>query len=252
MAFELAEKFERSWAAPAPAKEVKYSQIALEISNERIHQSLIETESTVGRIQRLAQGPLLTRDGLFTLIVYQASNDTNEHLALVNGDVAECDDLPVRINSACLTSEAFGALECECSEQLHRAMTTIAAEGKGVIVYLRQEGCGNGLVNKVRALQHIASGLDTVDAFRHLRLPDDTRDYQIAADILRDLGVSRPIRLLTNNPSKVRQLEAYGIPVVARVPLEIPATPFTIKHLDAKRNKLGHFVQLNNEESDAK
>jgi 3,4-dihydroxy 2-butanone 4-phosphate synthase / GTP cyclohydrolase II len=197
--------------------------------------------SSEERVQKLAEGPLMTQEGLFSMVVYSAQEGKGDLIALVKGDVKDCKDPLVRIHSACITSESLRALDCDCAEQLHQAMSMIATEGKGVIVYLPQEGRGNGLAHKVQALRYTAAGLDTVDAFRALGLPDDIRDYRVAAEILRSLEIAGPVRLLTNNPRKVEQLNAHGIAVLSRVPLEIPTTTFTRKHLQAKRDKLNHL-----------
>jgi 3,4-dihydroxy 2-butanone 4-phosphate synthase/GTP cyclohydrolase II len=163
------------------------------------------------------------------------------HLALVMGEVAGDTPVLVRMHSECLTGDVFHSLRCDCGSQLLKAMAIIKEAGRGVIVYLRQEGRGIGLHNKVRAYELQDQGLDTVEANTALGFKADLRDYGIGAQILVDLGL-RNLRLLTNNPSKRAGLEGYGLQVVERVPLEVPANPENRKYLMTKRNKLGHLL----------
>jgi 3,4-dihydroxy 2-butanone 4-phosphate synthase/GTP cyclohydrolase II len=195
---------------------------------------------------------LPTRWGAFNLYYYQACNDPQPHLALCMGGLGELDvqgnpiphDEPViiRVHSECFTGDTLGSLRCECGEQLQRSMQIIAEEGKGAVIYLRQEGRGIGLANKLRAY-HLQEtyGLDTVEANRQLGFPADKRDYGIGAQILRDLGVQR-IRVLTNNPKKVNRLKVYGLDVVEQIPLQIPPNPENENYLRAKRDKMGHLL----------
>ncbi len=152
----------------------------------------------------------------------------------------------VRVHSECLTGDVFGSLRCDCGEQLHAAMAQIEKEGQGLVLYMRQEGRGIGLLNKLKAYQLQDQGLDTVEANEKLGFPADLRDYGIGAQILVDLGI-KEIRLLTNNPKKIVGLEGYGLKVVERVPIEIPANSVNAQYLDAKRLKMGHFLSKNSE-----
>lgn len=202
-------------------------------------------------VQRIEEVSLPTRYGDFRMIVYRSQVDPEPHLALVYGDLG-CPDphgqvpdqhepVLVRVHSECLTGEVFGSLRCDCSEQRDRALQAIVAEGKGVFVYLRQEGRGIGLLNKLKAYRLQDEGLDTVEANHRLGLPADKRDYGIGAQILRDLGIRR-LRILTNNPKKVQRLEVYGLEVVEQLPLEVPPNPRNREYLRAKRDKLGHLL----------
>jgi len=157
----------------------------------------------------------------------------------VKGEVAGEEPVLVRVHSECLTGDALGSLRCDCGDQLHRAMQMIDEEGKGVLLYMRQEGRGIGLANKVCAYRLQDEGLDTVEANLHLGYPPDLRDYGIGAQILVDLGV-RKLRLLTNNPKKVAGLSGYGLEIVEQVPIEVEPNPYNLRYLKAKKEKLGH------------
>ncbi|PIE72275.1 MAG: bifunctional 3,4-dihydroxy-2-butanone-4-phosphate synthase/GTP cyclohydrolase II [Deltaproteobacteria bacterium] len=185
--------------------------------------------------------------GEFTAIVYKNDVDGLEHLALVKGDIADKDPVLVRVHSECLTGDIFGSSRCDCGPQLHSAMKMVAEEGAGVILYMRQEGRGIGLVNKLKAYNLQDDGLDTVEANHRLGFEADLRDYGIGAQILRDLGV-RKMALLTNNPKKIVGLEGYGIEVVARHPIEIPPCPENQGYLRCKRDKMGHLLRVDIEE----
>lgn len=179
--------------------------------------------------------------GTYRGIVYRNSVDRHEHIALVKGVLRPSDTVLVRVHSQCLTGDVFGSERCDCGEQLRQAMHAIETFGQGVIVYMHQEGRGIGLANKIRAYALQDRGRDTVEANLELGFDEDPRDYGISAQIIRDLGVKR-IRLLTNNPRKVLGLEAYGIEVAERVPLEVPARSGNIAYLRTKQQKLGHLL----------
>ncbi|MBR8743979.1 GTP cyclohydrolase II [Nocardiopsis sp. MG754419] len=189
----------------------------------------------------VAESDLVLRSARFRCLAFRDPGDDHEHLALVLGEVGDGEDVLVRVHSECLTGDVFGALRCECGDQLRAALDRIVTEGRGALVYLRgQEGRGIGLVDKVRtmALQD-DEGLDTVDSATALGLPVDVRDYAPAARILRHAGV-RSVRLLSNNPEKVRALRDHGVTVASRVPLLAAAHGDNIDYLTAKRDRLGH------------
>ena len=191
-------------------------------------------------VRRVVETKLPNRHGLWRAIGYLNSVDGTEQVALVLGDLADGDDVLVRAHSECLTGDVFGSQRCDCGAQLDAAMAAIAAEGRGVVLYLRgHEGRGIGLLSKLRAYQLQDGGKDTVDANLELGLPADAREYSTGAQILADLGV-RSVRLLTNNPAKVRGLSGFGIDVAGRVPLPVVATPHNLRYLMVKRDRLGH------------
>ncbi len=179
--------------------------------------------------------------GEFTVIAYSNDVDSNIHIALVKGEIRHEDDVLVRVHSECLTGDAFGSKRCDCGEQLHRAMHMIHEKGQGVILYMRQEGRGIGLVNKLKAYELQDKGLDTVEANIKLGFKPDLRDYGIGAQILVDLGV-RKMRLMTNNPKKIIGLEGYGLKVVERVPVETSPHERNLIYLKTKKKKLGHIL----------
>ena len=181
----------------------------------------------------------------FIAIVYKNEVDNMEHMALVKGDIDSDKPVLVRVHSECLTGDVFGSSRCDCGGQLHAAMRMIAQEGSGVVLYMRQEGRGIGLVNKIRAYKlQDEEGFDTVEANLKLGFKADLRDYGIGAQILRDLGVSK-MRMLTNNPKKIVGLEGYGIEVVDRVPIEMEAGEENKGYLLCKRDRMGHLIQVN-------
>jgi len=181
--------------------------------------------------------------GVFTAIAYENDVDPYHHIALVKGDLKPEDTVLVRVHSQCLTGDVFGSKRCDCEEQLHTAMAMVEKEGKGVIVYMRQEGRGIGLVNKLRAYCLQDMGKDTVEANEELGFKADMRDYGIGAQILVDLGLHK-IRLMTNNPRKIIGLEGYGIEVVERVPIETRPQQENIEYLKAKAKKMGHLLSI--------
>ena len=182
-----------------------------------------------------------TAEGEFQLCVYANNWDNKEHLALVMGDVADQENVLVRLHSECFTGDVLGSLRCDCGEQLHRSMRIIACEGHGIILYLRQEGRGIGLSDKLRAYNLQDLGYDTVDANLMLGHQADERDYTAAALILQDLGV-RSVRLLTNNPVKIKSLQDLGIPVTARMPLQANVTPENAAYLETKAQRMNHLL----------
>ncbi|HVY47343.1 MAG TPA: GTP cyclohydrolase II [Minicystis sp.] len=193
----------------------------------------------------VAQAPVPTRFGTFHMMVFHWGSGTTDHglspdhVALVMGELAGARGALVRVHSECLTSEVFGSLKCDCKGQLEAAQAEIARRGQGAVIYLRQEGRGIGLPNKIRAYELQARGHDTVDANRLLGLPDDARDYAPAAAMLEHLGVGS-IRLLTNNPAKVKGLRAHGVIVEERAPVLVGTNPFSAPYLEAKRVRMGH------------
>jgi 3,4-dihydroxy 2-butanone 4-phosphate synthase / GTP cyclohydrolase II len=192
-------------------------------------------------VQRMVSTKLPSRFGNFIIHLYKNQTDTNEHLALVKGEIAP--DMPtlVRVHSECLTGDVFGSLRCDCNAQLITSMEQVEKEGRGVIVYMRQEGRGIGLLNKLKAYKLQDEGFDTVEANEKLGFLADLRDYGIGAQILRDLGVGK-MRLMTNNPKKIIGLNGYGLEVVERVPIEIDPNKYNEKYLTVKRDKMGHLI----------
>jgi len=195
-------------------------------------------------VHRAAETTLPTKyGGLFKAIVYTNDIDSHEHIALVKGNVDPEKPVMVRVHSECLTGDVFGSLRCDCGGQLQAAMQMIEKEESGVILYMHQEGRGIGLVNKIKAYNLQDQGMDTVEANVELGFKPDLRDYGIGAQILRDLGI-RKMRLMTNNPKKIVGLEGYGLEVVDRIAVEVEAGPDNIKYLQAKKDKMGHILDL--------
>jgi 3,4-dihydroxy 2-butanone 4-phosphate synthase/GTP cyclohydrolase II len=195
-------------------------------------------------IRRAASANLPTRyGGEFQIIVYENDVDEMKHIALVKGDIKPDDEVLVRVHSECVTGDLFGSLRCDCGDQLHTAMNMVEKEGKGVIVYMHQEGRGIGLANKIKAYHLQENGLDTVEANIELGFKDDLRDYGIGAQILVDLGVKK-MRLMTNNPKKIVGLEGYDVEIVERVSIEIQPNDENVRYLKAKKDKMGHLLQI--------
>ena len=194
-------------------------------------------------VHKVVSTKLPTWIGEFQLHLYRSQTDEKEHVALVKGEFAADEPVLVRVHSECLTGDVFGSRRCDCNEQLVAAMQTVEKAGKGVVLYMRQEGRGIGLVNKLKAYQLQDEGMDTVEANEKLGFRPDLRDYGIGAQILRDLGV-RKMKLMTNNPKKVVGLHGYGLEIVERVPLEVDANFHNQRYLMAKRDKLGHLILI--------
>lgn len=200
----------------------------------------LRTESLVERGEEVA---MPTEWGTFRLIPFRQKSNGLEHVALFKGDITSGDELLVRVHSSCMTGDIFGSRRCECGEQLHKAMNLIEQEGRGLIIYLNQEGRGIGLMEKIRAYKLQENGLDTVDANLHLGHKDDERDYGVGAHILRELGVSR-MRLMTNNPVKRVGLEAYGIEITDIVPVEVQPNEHNAAYMRTKKERMGHVLNL--------
>ena len=211
---------------------LKILSIAQIIAYRRRHDNLIE---------RVAEARLPTRYGHFKAIAYRSSVDPGEHIALTIGEWDPDQPVLVRIHSECLTGDVFGSLRCDCGEQVELALTALAKEGAGVFLYMRQEGRGIGLHNKIKAYSLQESGMDTIEANRTLGFDADMRHYDIGGQILRDLGVSK-LRLLTNNPRKVVGISGFGIEIVERVPVEVPVNDENRAYLRTKKLRMGHIL----------
>jgi 3,4-dihydroxy 2-butanone 4-phosphate synthase/GTP cyclohydrolase II len=211
---------------------LKMVTVADLIAYRRLHDKLVE---------RVVATSLPTAFGDFEVVGYRSLVDDKHHVALVKGEVDGTDDVLVRVHSECLTGDVFHSLRCDCGEQLESALAMIENEGRGVVLYLSQEGRGIGLLNKLRAYKLQEQGLDTVEANLKLGLPADLRDYGIGAQILRDLGLGQ-IRILTNNPKKIVGLAGYGLSVTDQVPIQSVPNPHNERYLQAKKDKLGHIL----------
>jgi 3,4-dihydroxy 2-butanone 4-phosphate synthase/GTP cyclohydrolase II len=210
------------------------------ISVADIIQYRMQTER---HVHCVASPRLPTEHGDFRVYAYQNDITGEEHVALVMGEIHEADEVLVRVHSSCLTGDVFHSNRCDCGDQLERAFEFIAKEGKGIVLYLLQEGRGIGLINKLKAYELQDQGADTIEANAKLGFAPDIRDYGTGSQILRDLGV-RKIRLMTNNPAKYVAIEGFGLEIVERVPLEIAPSSTTRKYLEAKKKKLGHILEL--------
>lgn len=217
---------------------IKIISIADLIAYRRKHEKLVH---------RITEAKLPTKYGDFMVVAYKSDIDTDEHLALVMGDIESKKPVIVRVHSECLTGDVFGSRRCDCGEQLDMAMERIAAEGRGVLLYMRQEGRGIGFHNKMCAYNLQDRGMDTVEANISLGFEADLRDYGIGAQILTDLNLHK-IRLLTNNPKKVIGLEGYGLEVVEKVPIIVTPNPHNRRYLETKKEKMGHLLDIEKEE----
>jgi 3,4-dihydroxy 2-butanone 4-phosphate synthase/GTP cyclohydrolase II len=213
---------------------IKIMSVADLIAYRRRHEKLIH---------RVAEAKLPTKYGEFTAIAYKSDIDPDEHVALVFGDISGEEPVLVRVHSECLTGDVFGSLRCDCGEQVSLAMEAISKEGRGVFLYMRQEGRGIGFHNKIRAYALQDKGLDTVEANVSLGFAPDLRDYGIGAQILVDLGLHK-IRFLTNNPKKIIGFEGYGLKVVEQVPIIATPNPYNLRYLETKKTKLGHLIDI--------
>lgn len=204
---------------------------------------LLPTKKAISVVERFSEADLPTARGTFRTVVFRERRNSREHVALVMGEVSGQEGVPVRVHSECLTSEVFGSLKCDCRAQLDRALDFVAQGGTGIVLYLRQEGRGIGLGNKIKAYALQARGADTLEANRMLGFPDDLRTYDIAADMLRQLGV-RSVDLITNNPLKIAGLVEEGIPVRRRIPSRTQHNPHNVGYLRTKRERSGHLIEL--------
>lgn len=201
---------------------------------------LLTPDVDAPRVRLAAEARLPSRFGMFRVVGFE-SDDGKEHAAIVKGDVAGREDVPLRVHSECFTGDVMGSLKCDCRDQLEAALETIEERGIGVVLYLRQEGRGIGLANKIRAYALQDAGLDTVQANHALGFEDDLRRYDIAAGMIQELGI-QSIQLITNNPNKVEGLETLGVEVTGRIPHKMKPNPFNAFYLETKKSKSGHLL----------
>jgi len=209
------------------------------ISIEDLIAYRLKTESLVEKGEKVN---MPTSYGHFKLIPFRQISNGLEHVALIKGEWQKDEPVLVRVHSSCTTGDIFGSMRCECGEQLHKAMEMIEKEGKGVVVYMNQEGRGIGLMNKIKAYKLQEEGLDTVDANIHLGFNADERDYGVGAQILREVGVTK-IRLMSNNPVKRIGLEAYGLSIIENVPIEVKPNPYNEFYMQTKKQRMGHDLK---------
>ncbi len=198
-------------------------------------------------VQIASIAELPSRFGTFQVVAFWNNRDNKEHAAFVHGDILEAENVPVRLHSECLTGDAIGSLRCDCRDQLETALRTIGSMENGILLYMRQEGRGIGLINKIRAYELQDRGYDTVEANLALGFRDDERDYSVAAHMLYSLKV-KSIRLLTNNPRKINDLTQYGVTITERIPLIIPPNPYNDFYLHTKASKSGHMIDFSGDQ----
>ncbi|HET9449975.1 MAG TPA: GTP cyclohydrolase II [Aggregicoccus sp.] len=211
--------------------------------SESRNSQVVPHRKPVQFMEKFSEADVPTERGVFRTVVFRDRRNGKEHVALVMGDVAGAEGVPVRVHSECLTSEVFGSLKCDCRQQFDRAMDFVAQSGRGIVLYLRQEGRGIGLGNKIKAYALQAKGADTYEANRQLGFADDLRSYDIAAEMLRILDV-RSVDLITNNPLKIAGLVDEGIPVRRRIPSRTAHNPHNVDYLRTKRERTGHLIEV--------